>query len=82
MGNEYTGITNKEQLSLCLWFVKENLEVQKDFLGFYQLTNIKSKTIVNAIKDVLLRFNLQLENCRGQTYDCASNTQGQKLLKE
>ena len=32
--------------------------------------------IVNAIKDVLLRFNLQLKNCRGQAYDSASNMLG------
>ena len=38
MSNEYTDITNKEQLSLCLRPVIENFEVQEDFLGFYQLT--------------------------------------------
>ena len=52
MGNEYTAISNKEQLSLCLRSVKENLKVQEDFLG--------------SVKDALLRFNLQLENCRGK----------------
>ena len=78
MVDEYTDVSNKEQLSFCLRSVNENLEVQEDFLGFYQLTNIKSETIVNAIKDILLRFNLQLENCRGQTYDGASNMLGMK----
>ena len=65
-------------ISFCLRSVNENLEVQEDFLDFYQLTNIKSETIVNAIKDILLGFNLQLENCRGQTYDGASNMLGMK----
>ena len=73
MGDEYTDISIKEQPSFCLRSVKEKLEVQEDFLGFCQLTNIKSEMIVNAIKDALLRFNLQLQNWRGQTYDGASN---------
>ena len=72
-GDEYTDISNKEQLSLCLPSVKEDLEVQEDFLTFYQLRNMKSETIANAIKDALFRFNLQLENCRGQTYVGVSN---------
>ena len=73
MGDEYSEISNKELLSLCLLSVKENLEVQKNFSGFYQSTNIKSETTVNAIKAALFIFNLQLENCRGQTYADASN---------
>ena len=44
--------------------MKENLNAQQDFLGFYFRTNIKSETIVNTIKDALLRSNFQLQNCR------------------
>ena len=76
MADEYTDISNKEQLSLCLRTVSNDLEVQEDFFGFYQLNNIRSDTIVHAIKDILLRLNLSLQNCRGQTYDGASNMMG------
>ena len=55
MVNDYTDISNKEQV-LCLRFAKENLEIQEDFIDFYQLTNIKGQTIVNAIKDALHLF--------------------------
>ena len=55
-----------------------NLEVKEDFLGFYELENIKSVTVVNAIKDILLRFNLSLQYCRGQTYDGGSNIRENK----
>ena len=61
IGNEYTDISTKEHLSLCLRSVKENLNVQQDFLGFYFLTNIKSETIVNTIKDTYLDLKLQME---------------------
>lgn len=60
MCGKYTDISNKEQPSLCLCSVKENLEAQEDILSFYKLRNIKSETIVNAIKDTLLRINLQV----------------------
>ena len=78
MADEYTDISNLEQLSICLRTVSDNLEIQEDFLGFYELTNIKSDTIVQAIEDILLRLCLSLENCRGQTYDGASNMMGKK----
>ena len=78
MADEYTDIGNIEQLSMCLRTVSDNLEIREDFLGFYELTNIKSDTIVHAIKDIMLRSGLSLSNCRGQTYDGASNMMGKK----
>ena len=67
MGDDYTNISNKGQLSLSSCSVKENLEIQEAILGFYQLTNIKSVT-----------FNFPLDNCRGRTYDGASNMVGKQ----
>ena len=78
MADEYTDISNKEQFSFCTRTVDDRLDVIEDFLGFYELENIKSETIVNAIKDIMLRFNLELKHCRGQTYDGASNMMGKK----
>ena len=62
----------------CLWPVDENLNAFKDFINFHQLENIKSDTIVYVIKDILIRMNLSLSNCRGQTYDGASNMMEKK----
>lgn len=78
MGDEYTDISNKEQLSVCIRTVNNDLEVEENFLGFYEINDIKSDTIVDAIKDVLLRCQLELSMCRGQTYDGASNMLGKK----
>ena len=58
--------------------VEKQLKVHEAFIGFYKIANIKSDTIVNSIKDILLRLQLSLENCRGQTYDGASNMVGRK----
>ena len=79
--DEYTDISNKEQLTLCLRWVDKLFNKHEDFLGFYQLENIKSDTsdtIVSAIRDVLLRTQISLDNCRGQCYDGASNMLGKK----
>ena len=40
---------------------------------------MKSVTVVNAIVDILLRFNLSLHHCRGKTYDGASNMMRKKF---
>jgi hypothetical protein len=75
MADEYTDISNKELLSICLRWI-EDLRVHEDFVGYYQLSNIKSETIVNAIKDCLVRMQLSLKDLRAQAYDGASNMFG------
>ena len=76
--DEYTDVSNKEQLTICLRWVDDYLESHEDFMGFYELTNIKGETIIAAIKDALLRTQLSLDKCRGQCYDGASNMLGKK----
>ena len=76
IADEGTDVSNKEQLSFCLRTVDDNLDPFEDFIGFHQLENIKSNTIVRVIKDILVRLNLNLDNCRGQTYDGAANMMG------
>ena len=71
-----TDISNLEQLSFCARTVDNDLNVDKDFLGFYEIENIKSEVVVKATKDILRRCSLSLDDCRGQTYDGASNMMG------
>ena len=73
MADKCTDITNKEQLSFYIRTVDNNLEVKEDFLGFYELENIKSVTVMNVIKDILLRFNLSLQKTYKRTMDKRKN---------
>ena len=57
--DEYTDISNNEQLLLYVHWVDDNLEAHENFLGFYQITNIKSGTIVSTIKDALIKIKIQ-----------------------
>ena len=54
MSDEWTDISNLEQLSICTRTVNKDLIVQENFLGFYEIPNIKGETIVSAIKDALI----------------------------
>ena len=63
----------EEQLSFCIRWVGKFLVAREEFLGFYEVPDIKSKTHVKIIKDILLQFQLSLQLCRGQCYDGASN---------
>ena len=52
-------------MSFCVRSVDENY-------------NVKSETIVNAIKDILFRCHLNLDDDGGQTHDGASNMIGKR----
>ena len=78
MSDEGTDVSNIEQLSFCVRSVDDILDMSEDFIEFYQLDNIKSETIVSSIKDILLRCHLNLDDCRGQTCDGASNMMGKQ----
>ena len=76
--DKYTDISNKKQLTICTRWVDEQLEAHQDFFGFYNIPDICVETIVSAVKDVLLKLQLPLANCRGQCYDGASNMLGHR----
>ena len=52
MVDEGTNISNLEQLSFCARTVDDDLNVDEDFLEFNKIDNIKSETVVKAIKDI------------------------------
>ena len=59
-------------------WVDHYVESHEDFFGFYKLRDIKSDTIVAAIRDIRLRTQISLDQCRGQRYDGSSNMLGKK----
>ncbi|CAB4033382.1 Hypothetical predicted protein, partial [Paramuricea clavata] len=55
-----------------------NLSVHEDFLGMYKLKKTDAETITTSLKDILLRCNLTIDDCRWQTYDGAANMAGSR----
>lgn len=73
-----TDIANKEQLTICLKWVDDELNDHKDFIGPYQVNSIDANSVVQAIKDTLIQLNLPISACRGQCYDGVLNMSGCK----
>ena len=66
MADQYNDVSNKKQMSICLrWANSKEFKVHEDFIGFYEVDNIQSTTIVHAIPDALIRLNLRILRCRG-----------------
>ena len=78
MVDETTDQSNTEQLAFCLRYVDSSLEVHEELIRLYSLESTLAESVIFTIKDVLLRMNLRLENCRGQCHDGASSMSGQK----
>ena len=78
MADECTDTANKEQFSICIRWVDSQLDDHEDVIGLYAVDKIDSESLYKAIKDVLLRMNLSISNCRGQCYDGAANMIGSK----
>ena len=54
--DESADISNREQLVICFWWVGQQPEVHKGFVGLYEIPDIHvlADTIVASIKDCLL----------------------------
>ena len=76
MADEVTDSSNREQVAICLGWIDENFDAHEDFIGLHIVESIGADVLVAALKDVLLRLNLSVANCRGQCYDGAANMAG------
>ena len=52
----YTDINNKEQPTISVRWVDNELQQHENFLGFYEIPNIESGTIASAKKILSLDF--------------------------
>eukprot|EP00112_Aurelia_sp_Birch-Aquarium-sp1_P007695 Seg1840.3 transcript_id=Seg1840.3/GoldUCD/mRNA.D3Y31 product="Zinc finger MYM-type protein 1" protein_id=Seg1840.3/GoldUCD/D3Y31 len=58
------------------WVSVPELSTHEDFVGMYHLEETDAETITDCLKDILLRCNLPLDNCRWQAYDGAATMSG------
>ncbi|CAF1389160.1 unnamed protein product [Rotaria sordida] len=65
-----------EQLCITIRSVNSNYKIFEDVIGLYEISAQNAPTIVEAIYDVITRCGLDMINCRGQSYDGASNMSG------
>ena len=72
MADETVDSSQQEQLSICFRTVNNQLEAEEHFMGLYELDSYTGASIFAAIEDVHLRLQIDMKNCRFQTYDGAS----------
>ena len=70
------GISNHEQLAICIRWVDRCYEVHEDLIGMVHVESTTLNSLTAAIKDVLICCVLPLHQCRGQAYDGAANMMG------
>ena len=74
--DETTDISNKEQVTFTIRWVSENLEVNEEFIGLYEVPAIDAATLTAVAKDTFTSLNLSFSKVRGQCYDGASAMKG------
>ena len=78
MVDEVNDAANHEQFALCLCWVDDDLNPHEEFIDLQSVPNITADTRLAVIRDVLIRINLSITNCRGQCYDGGNNMVGVK----
>jgi hypothetical protein len=74
--DETTDTSVTEQVSICIRIADESFNVHEEFLGLYSTADTTAETLSKIVKDVLVRFNLDLHHCRAQCYDGAAAMSG------
>ncbi|XP_065645780.1 zinc finger MYM-type protein 1-like [Hydra vulgaris] len=83
-------VSHKEQLSIllrCLKINHEEVQTEEFFCGFFHIFDSTGSALVETFLNLLAEYNLDLMNCRGQSYDNGANMRGQykgvqALIKE
>ena len=78
MADETADVSNKEQLAIIIRWVSDSFDVFEEFLGMYSLNTTDADSIVSAITDVLLRFQISITKIRGQCYNGCNTMAGLK----
>uniref|UniRef100_H3AD30 DUF4371 domain-containing protein n=1 Tax=Latimeria chalumnae TaxID=7897 RepID=H3AD30_LATCH len=68
--------SGKEQQSICLRSVDNDVIVHEDFVGFYEMTMSIGAAIAQMIPDVPIQMQLPIANLHCQTYNGAANMAG------
>ncbi len=74
--DEVSDVSTKEQLSIVLRFVDSSYNIREEFVDFVSVDRITGEILATKIKEALVTYNLDLQDCRGQGYDGASNMSG------
>ena len=66
-------MSNQEQVSIVLRYVDATDIIREEFMDFISTDRITGEVLAGRIKDSLVKYGLELQDCRGQGYGGASN---------
>ena len=75
ISDETTDISRKEQVSTCIR-ISNDLQPEEMFLGLHTTTETTGEVLSKLLLEKLRDLGVDIRNCRGQTYDGASNMSG------
>ena len=64
-----TSLETSAATCVLRWISTTDLSVHEDFLGMQDLEKTDAEIITTSLKDILLRCNFTIGDCRLQTYD-------------
>ena len=74
--DETTHVSNREQFTVIIRRVSEDLQVDEEFIGLYQTSTTDAATLAGLNKAVFIRLNVSMKKLRGQCFDGASAMSG------
>ncbi|KAG8451982.1 hypothetical protein GDO86_003968 [Hymenochirus boettgeri] len=75
--NSTPDIAHMDQLSFIIRYVNKDGVPKERFLKFIPNVGHKSENLCNVVLETLKSFQIDIMDCRGQSYDNASNMSGQ-----
>ena len=74
--DETVDLSKVEQMSVCIRYVTNSLQVRERFLGFWPLARTDGESLFQLLTDVMSRLDLPMALLRAQCYDGAANMRG------
>lgn len=69
-------VSHTDQLTVAFRYVNSDGQPVERFVEFVPFTSHKAQSLEDTVLEILNRMDLDLNNCRGQCYDNASNMSG------
>lgn len=78
--NSTPDVSNTDQLSFIIRYVRSNGEPVERFLGFIENVGHKAESLAEVIIATLKKLDIDIKFLRGQSYDNAANMAGSFLI--
>ncbi|KAL1251132.1 hypothetical protein QQF64_018928 [Cirrhinus molitorella] len=69
-------ISHIDQLTFIVRYLSPEGNIEERFLEFLPITSHTGESLFNSVMSVLIELGIDINNCRGQCYDSASNMSG------